>query len=180
MDKLFILVVVLLCILLINYIYVTREGFNGCKYYPSVTEKCSSFYCKIHTTKKECNNHKAHCEWNIPNGKCANKENVNVNALNDSDCSKIETLSGDSFNINTVCPYSPECLGICLNDFTYTKDNLDKQEVRYRRSLIGKLKIETKGEDDQSHIFLSSRCMECVKNFHKITELLHKNSCKYK
>ena len=51
MDKLFILIVVVLCILLINYIYVTREGFQGkggsssCNYKPFIEENCESFLC---------------------------------------------------------------------------------------------------------------------------------------
>ena len=42
----------------------------------------------------------------------------------------------------------------------------------------GNLKINTDGgNDDESHIFMSSRCYECIKNFYKITQLVKENPC---
>ena len=84
--------------------------------------------------------------------------------------------------------HSPECLGVCLNDFTFTEDNLPYNNAYPYNTLINKLKIRVNGvndslstedQEDQSHLFISSRCFECVKNFYKITELIRNNSCPY-
>ena len=197
MNKLIVLVIVTVIILIINYVYVTNEGFIGtteatelteavieCNHYgdPIIAENCSVTLCGIHKTEADCPNDGS-CIWKSDKNKCVDKNNDE-----DSDCSVIESLIGDQFRINTVCPYSPECLGICLNDFTFTEENLPYNNVTPFNSLITNLKIKVDGidnslysedQEDQSHLFVSSRCFECVKNFYKITELLLDNRCGY-
>jgi hypothetical protein len=190
MNKLIVLVIVTVIILIINYVYVTNEGFTDsteaaieCNHYGDsiIEENCSVTLCGIHKTNADCPTDS--CIWDTDKNKCVDNNNDK-----DSDCSVINSLIGDKFKINTVCPYSPECMGICLNDFTFTKENLPYNNVTPYNSLINNLKINVDGidsslasedQEDQSHLFVSSRCFECVKNFYKITELLLNNSCGY-
>lgn len=84
-----------------------------------------------------------------------------------SDCSIIETESG-AYRVNNVCPEDPRCLGICINDHTWTVKN--KQELGSFDSPLnelGNLKNE-----EQSHLVQSSRCLECVKNFYFIADAI--------
>ena len=173
MDKIIVLIVGKYYIN--NKLYICDKRILNCKYESILKEeeKCTTFLCKNNKNEKQCMVHKDKCIWDKETKICRNKGQ-------DSDCSKIESLTGDDFNIHTVCPYSPECLGICLNDFTYTNHNLERSDSPPWKDLVGKLKIETKGENNQSHIFTSSRCFECVRNFYKITDLLSNNSCDYK
>lgn len=190
MNKLIVLVIVTLIILVINYVYVTNEGFSDgteaaleCNHYESaIEENCSvEPICGRYRTQADCP--VQGCTWDENKEKC-----VGNNLDNDSDCGVINSVTGDEFRINTVCPYSPECLSICLNDFTFTEENLPYNNVTPYNSLINKLKIKVNGvndsveledQEDQSHLFISSRCFECVKNFYKITELIRNNGCPY-
>lgn len=187
MNKLIVLVLVTVIILIINYVYVTNEGFTDeteaaieCNHYESaIDENCSvQPICGIYRTEADCPDS---CIWDENKEKC-----VDDNADDDSDCGVINSVTGDQFRINTVCPYSPECLGICLNDFTFTEQNLPYDNIPPYNTLINKLKIKVDGindsalledQEDQSHLFVSSRCFECVKNFYKITELIRNNTC---
>ena len=88
--------------------------------------------------------------------------------IDDSDCSVIDIENG-SFRVNNVCPSDARCLGVCINDHTWTAVN--KQQLGSRDSLynvIGELK-----NPDQSHLVSSSRCMECVKNFYFIADIIN-------
>jgi hypothetical protein len=87
-----------------------------------------------------------------------------------NDCSIIETESG-AYRVHNVCPTDPRCLGVCVNDHTWTTKN--KEELGNFDSLyniVGELK-----SDDQSHLVASSRCLECVKNFYFIADIISKS-----
>lgn len=182
MNKLIVLILVTFIILITNYIYVTNEGFtstdassgeqqSNCNNASYLEENCLS--CRSYNTEDSCP--EDGCEWDSTTNKCIDTTNT------DSNCGQITAVDGSEYNVHTVCPYSPECVGICLNDFTYTAENTPQ----YSNSntppwnlMRGNLKINTTGDDnDESHLFISSRCYECIKNFYKITKLMKENSC---
>ena len=90
----------------------------------------------------------------------------------DSDCNKIEDSANDSsFSVHNVCPNDPRCLGVCINDHTWTDAN--KRSVGYVNANTGDLK-----NPEYAHLISSSRCGECIKNFYEITRLiLDKDQC---
>ena len=45
------------------------------------------------------------------------------NVIADSDCSNIRTRLGDEITIRNVCPKDPKCVGICIDDHTWTEKN---------------------------------------------------------
>ena len=86
----------------------------------------------------------------------------------DDDCSVIQTETG-SFLVHNVCPSDPKCLGICVNDHTWTTKNKDALgNLDSRLNEVGNLK-----NPDQSHLVSSSRCMECIKNFYFIVDIIN-------
>ena len=93
----------------------------------------------------------------------------------DSDCSNVVTRSGDEFQIRNVCPKDPNCLGICIDNFTWTEKNINDLGA-FSQGLgaqPGTLK-----SDEFNHLVISSRCAECVKNFYKGADLLaNTNTC---
>ena len=84
-----------------------------------------------------------------------------------NDCNIIETDSG-AYRVNNVCPDDPRCLGICVNDHTWTTKN--KQQLGSFDSSLNELGALKNPE--QSHLIASSRCLECVKNFYFIADLI--------
>ena len=89
--------------------------------------------------------------------------------LNDNNCNKIEDNdSGNEFTINNVCPNDPRCLGICINDHTWTDAN--KRDLLYSTNITGQLK-----NPKYKHLISSSRCGECVKNFYNIFKLINES-----
>ena len=90
----------------------------------------------------------------------------------DDDCNKIVTEDGDEFKVHNVCPLNPTCLGICINDFTWTDENKAYINSYNTDYVVGGLK--SNGEKLKA-VFKSSRCMECIKNFHTGVSLLNDN-----
>ena len=90
----------------------------------------------------------------------------------DSDCNRIEDdTNNNSFSVHNVCPNDPRCLGVCINDHTWTEAN--KRDIGYVNANVGELK-----NPEFSHLISSSRCGECVKNFYEIAQLiLDKQQC---
>ena len=179
MNKLIVLILVTFIILITNYIYVTNEGFtptvvssgeqqSNCNNASYLEENCLS--CSSYNTEESCPSEG--CRWDSNTNKC-------IDPNSDSNCGQITAADGSDYNVHTVCPYSPECVGICLNDFTYTTENTPQYSNRSPwNTMRGNLKINaTGGEDDETHSFISSRCFECIKNFYKITKLIKDNPC---
>ena len=92
----------------------------------------------------------------------------------DNDCSNIRTRRGDEITIRNVCPKDPRCLGICIDDHTWTEKNKrDLGPFDSDLNVVGELK-----NPDMKHLISSSRCLECVKNFGTAANLLiESNSC---
>ena len=85
----------------------------------------------------------------------------------DENCNRIDAPGiNSSFFVNNVCPKDPRCLGICINDHTWTDAN--KRQINYRNAISGRLK-----NPEFSHLLSSSRCSECIKNFIPIIRLIH-------
>ena len=85
---------------------------------------------------------------------------------NDENCNMIEDPdTNNTFLVHNVCPKDPRCLGICINDHTWTDAN--KSALNYTNVETGKLKNEK-----YKHLVNSSRCSECIKNFYQITKLI--------
>jgi hypothetical protein len=92
----------------------------------------------------------------------------------DSECNKIVTEVGDEFKVHNVCPLNPKCVGTCINDFTWTADNkIQLGQFDKHRYNVGELKSNS---PKFKAIFKSSRCMECIKNFHTGVRLMNDNS----
>ena len=92
----------------------------------------------------------------------------------DDDCNKGITSNGHEFKIHNVCPLNPKCLGICVNDFTWTEENIAELSNKFNIDTSSFKVGELKNKDDLKlqAIFQSSRCMECVKNFYQGISLM--------
>lgn len=150
MNKVIIIVVIVLIILIIGNIYITNEGFSSgapTQLSPPTTQSSSP---PTEYVEQECS--------------FDDEEE-------DSNCNSIEdTETGDTFYVHNVCPNDPRCLGICINDHTWTE--LNKPQT-YTNAQTGELK-----NDKFKHLISSSRCGQCVKNFYKIIELIKdSNQC---
>jgi hypothetical protein len=90
----------------------------------------------------------------------------------DENCNQIEDIeNNNSFTVHTVCPKDPRCLGICINDHTWTSAN--KSLYNYVNANEGDLK-----NNKFKHLIGSSRCGECINNFYQITKLIReKKQC---
>ena len=90
----------------------------------------------------------------------------------DENCNVIEDPNNNnSFLVHNVCPKDPRCLGICINDHTWTDAN--KRFLNYTNAESGELKNQ-----NFKHLISSSRCSECIKNFYQITKLISdSNQC---
>ena len=69
--------------------------------------------------------------------------NVNFKKMedkeNDKNCNYIEDkVNNNSFYVHNVCPKDPRCLGICINDHTWTDAN--KRPLNYLNAKTGDLK----------------------------------------
>ena len=65
-----------------------------------------------------------------------------------------------------VCPYKPECVGICINQHTYTNENI-VNEILKNEDNIGEIK------DDQTEAdVLSTNCGICIDNFYTGLKLM--------
>jgi hypothetical protein len=142
------IVFIILLIILLSCVYVTREGFQDQE--PTPTS----------TSVDEC-------------GFQESEEGENNDS--DSDCSKVVTRDGDEFQVRNVCPKDPRCLGICIDNFTWTEKNINDLGA-FSQGLgasVGELK-----SDEFNHLVISSRCAECVKNFYRGANLLENtNTC---
>lgn len=74
--------------------------------------------------------------------------------------------SGSDPNIAniTVNPNLPECVGICINQHTNTKENIGESS---RNSTLGELKPR-----HNANIVEVTRCDQCIKNFYKPLKLM--------
>lgn len=148
MYRIYILLVVVVLIIIIGNIFITREGFYQAG--DGEDEETAEEEEVTEQVEQECT---------------FTTEQV------ENDCNKIVTDDRDEFEVHNVCPLNPMCLGICVNDFTWTEENkaalgqFDKD--RYK---VGELKSN---DEKLKAIFKSSRCMECVKNFYTGAELMH-------
>ena len=147
MYRIYILIIVVVLIIIIGNIFITREGF-----YQAGNEDDGAADDEEVTEQVE-------------------QECVFTTEQVENDCNKIVTDDGDEFEVHNVCPLNPSCLGICVNDFTWTEENkaalgqFDRNSYR-----VGELKSN---DEKLKAIFKSSRCMECVKNFYTGSELIH-------
>ena len=90
----------------------------------------------------------------------------------DKDCNKIEA-DNTEFLVHNVCPVDPKCLGICVNNFTWTEENKNALGFFDRDSFkLGELKSN---DDKIKALLMSSRCGECIKNFYSGINLLQSN-----
>ena len=138
MYKIYIVLLIIILILLIGNIFITREGF---------------FQEPLPSTSAS----------GIRVDNCVFDEEGK-----DDDCNKGITNDGHEFKIHDVCPLNPKCLGVCVNDFTWTEENKAELSQKYNIDTssfdLGDLK--NKNDKKLKAIFQSSRCMECIKNFY--------------
>ena len=139
MFKVLVLILTVLIIILIGNIYITREGFGG-----------GDNSTPTSTTKID-----TECSFD------ESERDENCNMIEDPD-------TNNSFLVHNVCPKDPKCLGICINDHTWTDAN--KRALNYTSVETGVLKNEK-----YKHLINSSRCSECIKNFYQITKLIGDN-----
>jgi hypothetical protein len=144
MNKLIIIIIIVLLILIIGNIYITNEGFSSGS--PTTQPPLPT----TQYVEPECR---------------FDDEDV------DSNCNRIEdSETGDSFYVHNVCPNDPRCLGICINDHTWTEANIPEN---YTNAITGRVK-----NYEFKHLISSSRCGQCIKNFIKIAELIKdSNQC---
>ena len=146
---------------------------------------CRNNSCQAYTDEEECNKN-SNCKYNSDTDKCEVKDsNCNkIIPLPKENVTNLQNSNGreDSYlpqnSIHTVCPYNPKCLGICLNDFVWTKENIE--DLKQGSSSIPEEALpqpNTLKNKDAKHLIVSSRCMECVKNFYTIGKLLKDNKC---
>lgn len=62
--------------------------------------------------------------------------------------------------LHIVHPENPCCLRTCINDFTYTKDNIDPNN-QFQVSKIGKYK-----DYINKNLYFASKCDMCLNNFY--------------
>lgn len=137
MFKVTILVLIVFIIILIGNIYITRDGFTGIS--PPDPPTTST----------------------LLNPECSYEEEGD-----DENCNMIEDKeTNNTYFVHNVCPKDPKCLGICINDHTWTDAN--KRVLNYTNAETGELKNEK-----YKHLVNSSRCGECIKNFFQITKLI--------
>ena len=76
-------------------------------------------------------------------------------------------------NVNTVNPNLPECVGICINQHTYTKQN-SKNILGFSEDYLG----QVKSNQNDNHV-MSTGCGECLNNFYTGIQLMKdkSNSC---
>ena len=82
------------------------------------------------------------------------RETFDNNCYVIDDCIK----RGDT-SIVRVNPELPECVGICINQHTYTNENIDNNSDL---SLIGRIKNNQSPED-----VIVSNCGQCINNFYQ-------------
>jgi len=86
------------------------------------------------------------------------------NTENDT-CSSISIRAGINPNqFKMVCPSNPDCVGKCINMFTWT-DNSDAGGIPVN---IGTLK-----DENFKDYYFCTRCNECIDNFYSGMSLLH-------
>lgn len=156
--RIVIVVLVILIIFLVSNIFITREGFY---------------------TNELSNNISINQDFITPNTieefsilepyECSYDEEPS-----DDDCYNIRTIQGDEKKVRNVCPKDPRCLGICIDDHTWTEKNKrDLGAFDSNLNVVGKLR-----HPDMKHLISSSRCLECIKNFGTAANLLREsNSC---
>lgn len=66
-----------------------------------------------------------------------------------------------------VCPDKPECVGICVNQHTYTKDNISDEPLRSDED-IGALKNGQSPSD-----VISTNCGLCISNFYSGLKIMN-------
>lgn len=73
----------------------------------------------------------------------------------------------------TVNPNLPECVGICINQHTYTKQN-SKNILGFSEDYLG----QVKSNQNDNHV-LATGCGECLNNFYTGIQLMKdkSNSC---
>lgn len=69
--------------------------------------------------------------------------------------------------ISDVCPDKPECVGICVNQHTYTPDNILDEPLRSSEE-IGILKNGQRSAD-----VISTNCGLCIANFYPGLKKMH-------
>ena len=143
MYKVIVLILIVLIIIIIGNIYITREGFFNS---PNSPDQCQT-------------------ETDGDDDECTFDEEDN-----DKNCNLIEDKeNNNSFYVHNVCPKDPRCLGVCINDHTWTDAN--KRVLNYTNAETGALK-----NPKFSYLISSSRCGECIKNFYWITKLIRDNN----
>ena len=125
--------------------------------------------CERITDEVKCNNNSSICTWSSQ--KCLPTEN-------DVDCNKI-TITNDGnkieLPINKVCPTDPNCVQVCINDHTWiNKDGLNNNTKGFGEQVSGSLK-----NANDTHLLTSSGCMQCIKNFYPIVNLIDKHECTF-
>jgi hypothetical protein len=190
--KLILLGVILLIIILLGCMFITNEGFGNICDITFPTAACSHKTCDDNTNAGPCKT--AGCIWD--GDKCTDAcESLRYDLCNNNetckweggaciklpdeeqDCqSKMEITDDDGKNIGThtirnVCPSDPKCVEICIKDHTWITTG-DQKNTGTGTQKHGALKNEA-----SDHLIVSSRCMECIKNFSPIIKLIHKNEC---
>ena len=85
------------------------------------------------------------------------------NTENDT-CSSISSRAGiDPNQFKMVCPSNPDCVGKCINMFTWT-DNSDAGIP---------VNSGTLKDENYKDYYFSTRCNECIDNFYNGMLLLH-------
>ena len=204
-KKLILLCVIVLIIILLGCMFITNEGFNNkdmrrkewCDTLDNVTSSCKQSTDCLGLIYSECvGDTNPDCEWEnnqcalkcerLTEVKCNNNSSICTLSSNkcstkdkDVDCNKI-TITNDGnkieLPINTVCPTDPNCVQVCINDHTWiNKDGLNNNNTNgFGEQVSGSLK-----NANDTHLLTSSGCMQCIKNFYPIVNLIDKHECTF-
>lgn len=87
-----------------------------------------------------------------------------------SDGSNVSTHVNTQVHLETVDPLLPECVGICINQHTYTTDNT-------RNIFIPNPEFITQRKSNQSDdTVMRTKCGECINNFYQGLILMKEQS----
>lgn len=94
-------------------------------------------------------------------------ENFNFN----SNLCKI-TYDSDN-NLTNVCPTDPKCLALCINEHTWTAENIKNVDYTDTDELpeIGKIKKNI-------NRYFTNNCDKCIDNFSSSVDLIYKSGTK--
>lgn len=96
--------------------------------------------------------------------------NSNCYNLDNGNCGSLRSAGEKPDNLKIVCPTNPDCIGKCINMFTWTKNSSAGILVNN-----GELK-----DENYKDYYFCTRCNECIDNFYNNMTLVntpHQKTC---